>query len=156
MQARMIREGEIVVVHLSGRVDVETAEPFRDVCLKRLIGCPVVFDFQALSFVGSSGIIPFLETMQQFHFKNVKGIKFSGVGSEFQKVFSATPLNVVEIHASASLAVEAFRNPRVVPLEKVPLNSDPGETSADHGLLSLSRPEPEDVPTSNDDDVDAS
>ncbi|MES2966026.1 MAG: STAS domain-containing protein [Bdellovibrionota bacterium] len=112
MQARMIRENNVIVVHLSGRVDVETAVPFRDACLNRLAGQKVVFDFKALSFVGSSGILPFLETMQAFNIANPGNTKFSGVGSEFRKVFAATPLSVIEIHETATGAVHAFVNPQ--------------------------------------------
>lgn len=112
MQARIARQSDIVIVHLSGRVDVETAEPFRDACLKHLLKERVVFDFKHLSFVGSSGILPFLETMQEFATRNSHGFKFSGVGSEFRKVFAATPLNTVEIFDNDYLAAQAFLFPR--------------------------------------------
>lgn len=158
MQARMIRENNVVVVHLSGRVDVETAVPFRDACLNRLAGQRVVFDFKALSFVGSSGILPFLETMQAFNTANPGNTKFSGVGSEFKKVFAATPLSVIEIHETASSAVGAFLNPQVQPVvslavQPVPMeDADGGERPTEPQAYLSFRTEPEDPAPSSDDD----
>jgi anti-anti-sigma factor len=157
MQARVAREGEIVVIHLEGRVDVETAEPFRKACLGQLLGSKVVFDFRSLSFVGSSGILPFLETMQEFSNRNSVGFKFSGVGTEFKKVFAATTLNVIEIFDTHQQAVDSFLSPQprilqsietlhAMPVQAVPMNTDgagatsPGEAPrANFGLLSLNR-----------------
>lgn len=113
MQARINRQGEVVVVHLSGRVDVETAEPFRKACLSQLVETKVVFDFKNLSFVGSSGILPFLETMQEFAGRNHNGFKFCGVSSEFRKVFASTPLHTIQIFDTHQQAIAAFVNPPV-------------------------------------------
>jgi anti-anti-sigma factor len=112
MEARMIQEGEVIVVHLSGRIDVETSEIFREVLLKRLRNRPVVFDFRSLSFVGSAGIIPFMDTIQKFNEVAPGQLKFSSVGIEFRRVFSATPLNNIAIYDSAAMAVESYRNPQ--------------------------------------------
>lgn len=114
MQARINREGEIVVVHLSGRVDVETAEPFREACLNQLLAHKVVFDFKQLSFVGSSGLLPFLETIEEFAGRNSNGFMFCGVGSEFRRVFSSTTLGAVQIFDNHSQAVQAFLNPQPI------------------------------------------
>lgn len=158
MQARIGREGEVIVVHLSGRLDVETAEPFREACLNHLNGKKVVFDFRGLSFVGSSGILPFLETMQEYANCNGQGFKFSGVGSEFRKVFAATPLNTVDIFESPDLAVKALLNPQsstlvAVAVQAAPTNIDVmlaqsagievASVKANFGFLSLRPPVPE-------------
>lgn len=159
MQARMIRENNVVVVHLSGRVDVETAVPFRDACLNRLAGQRVVFDFTALSFVGSSGILPFLETMQAFHVASPNSTKFSGVGSEFRKVFAATPLSVIEIHDTAASAVNAFLNPQPqaivvtsAAIQPVPLEEVETEKPTEPPTFIAFRTEPEDPAPSSDED----
>jgi anti-anti-sigma factor len=108
MQARISHQGEVMVIHLSGRVDVETAQPFREACLNQIKAKKVVFDFQNLSFVGSSGILPFLDTLQSFALSNHSAFTFSGVGSEFRKIFAATALGTVQIYdgpVTASLAL---------------------------------------------------
>ena len=109
MQAKMAYEGDCVVVHLSGRLDVETAVPFRRACLESLADKKVVFSFKELSFVGSSGILPFLETMQEFMQVNPNGFRFCHVGSEFKKVLMATALGNVGFFDNEVLAAQSFR-----------------------------------------------
>ncbi len=142
MQARITQRNDIVVLHLAGRVDVETAEPFRRACMTQLLGRQVIFDFTSLSFVGSSGILPFLETLQDFADKNKAPFKFSGVGVEFRKVFSATTLNSIEIHETEASAIEAFLNPKPrhqAAAFAAPVADDAvsEQAPASYGLLSL-------------------
>lgn len=112
MKARIQREGEVIIVHLAGHVDVETAAPFRDVCLSRLKWDKVVFDFRELNFVGSSGLLPFLETMQDFSQTNPNSFKLCGVSSEFQRLFASTSLANIEIYETGEEAASAYLNPR--------------------------------------------
>lgn len=111
MQASTKIQNDIVVISLRGRVDVETAEPFRGACLRELRGKKVVFDFTQLSFVGSQGILPFLETMQTLQELAPGSFKFSSVGIEFRRVFAATPLEHVEIYETSDRAVTSFTAP---------------------------------------------
>ncbi|MCM2282744.1 MAG: STAS domain-containing protein, partial [Bdellovibrionaceae bacterium] len=108
MQAKVTQVGDWVVVHLIGRLDVETAGPFRQACLSQLTDKKVIFNFRHLSFVGSSGILPFLETMQDFMRTNRHGMRFCGVGSEFRKVLSATSLQTIEVFENETLAATGF------------------------------------------------
>lgn len=108
MQARISQSGAVVVVHLLGRIDIETAESFRRVCHEKLSQSPVVFNFQNLSFVGSTGILQFLETVESFKKSNQNGLRFSNVGIEFKRLFAATPLNDVPIYENFELASLAF------------------------------------------------
>ena len=108
MQARVSNEGEVVVVHLLGRIDMESADGFRRVCLEKFAQSQVVFNFADLSFVGSSGILPFLETMNAFKKANTRGFKFSNVGIEFRRLFAATPLHDVLIFENFQLASRSF------------------------------------------------
>lgn len=111
MQARIEREGEIVVVHLSGRIDIETSDPFREACLSHLKETKVIFDFTNLSFVGSTGLMPFIGTIQDFSNSNSKGVKLSGLGSEFRKLFSSFPLGELEIFDTHSQAINSYVHP---------------------------------------------
>lgn len=92
MQARVTQLGDVVVIHLIGRVDIEAVPAFRSECLGKLGGRKVVFDFRAVSFVGSTGIVPFIEAMQGFAMATTASIGFSGIGVELKKVLSATVL----------------------------------------------------------------
>lgn len=108
MQAHVAIEQDVVVVRLSGHLDFETAEPFRKVCFNRLMGRKVVFDFRSLGFVGSSGILPFVDIFKEFAEKNPAGFKMSGVSPEFRHIFSSVPLKSIEIYDDPAQAVNAF------------------------------------------------
>ncbi len=108
MQARINVQNDITIVALSGRVDVETAEPFRAALGCELKGKRLVLDFRALSFVGSQGILPFLEALQSLQETHRGRFKLSGVGTDFKKIFATTPLSNVEIYETIDHAVIAF------------------------------------------------
>ncbi len=113
MQARIKNHNEVTIVALSGRVDVETAPPFRAACFREFRGKRLVFDFADLSFVGSQGILPFLETFQVFNETAPGSFKFCRMGLEFRRVFAATPLNCVELYETIEGAVASFYLPKV-------------------------------------------
>lgn len=145
MQAHVANQGEVVVVHLSGRLDIEATVPFRNACMNFLMNKKVVFDFKDLSFVGSSGILPFLETMQDFATRTKQGFKFSSMGIEFRRVFAASTLAHVEVYETAQQAVAVLANPHVseisssptaVAAQPVPLQQE-GTVAGNYGLLSL-------------------
>lgn len=108
MQAEVAIEQDVVIVRLSGYLDFETAEPFRKVCFNQLMGRKVVFDFRSLGFVGSSGILPFVEIFREFAERNPAGFKLSGMSTEFRQIFSTVPMKPVEIYEDAAQAVNAF------------------------------------------------
>jgi anti-anti-sigma factor len=126
-------EGDVVIVRLCGRLDIEAAQNFREACVSYLTDKKVVFNFRELSFVGSSGIVPFLEAMQRLGLLSKSGFKFCLVGSEFRKVFAASPLGHIEIYESEMAATAAFSNPQLAhaAVHPVPVNN------SGYGLLSL-------------------
>lgn len=128
MQARLKKQNEITIVALSGRVDVETAEPFRAVCLKEFRGLQLVFDFAGLNFVGSQGILPFLETFQVLQETNPGSFRFSGMGIDFRRVFEATPLSTIGAFETIDGAIASFYAPK---LAAVPLVTDAAAKAAD-------------------------
>jgi anti-anti-sigma factor len=154
MQAMMYRDGEVVVVQLNGRLDVESSEPFRQACLGYLVDKKVVFNFQGLGFVGSSGILPFLETMQKLAQTTEAGFKFCNVGSEFRKVLAASPLGAIEIYDDEVQARTAFHDPTLATcvVQAAPLNNN----NEGYGLLSLKAEAGEAGETVADDDDESS
>jgi anti-sigma B factor antagonist len=110
MQAKIRREGDITVVELRGRLDFETAEPFRETCQDVLANSKVVFNLDGLSFVGSSGIGAFVNTLREFSKANPVPPKFCNVRSEFRKVFKASDEQAFEIFEEESEAVTAFNS----------------------------------------------
>ena len=102
MQARLKQQGDVFVVHLIGRLDVEATASFRKACLGPLAEKRIVFDFTELSFVGSSGIVAFLDVLQMVALSRKDGVCFSGLGPEFAKLVAATPLAAVALFSTAT------------------------------------------------------
>src|SRR5690348_10203650 len=90
MQAKIRKDGDVTVVELEGRLDFETAEPFRETCQDILSNSKVVFNLAGLNFVGSSGIGAFVNTLREFSVKSPIPPKFCNLKSEFKKVFKAS------------------------------------------------------------------
>ena len=110
MEAKFERRGKVVVISLSGRIDYESADKFRKTCLEMLTKEKVVMDLSQLSFVGSSGITPFVETMSTLSNQTEGGIKFCQVGPEFRKIFESSPLKLVEIYESREAATLSYES----------------------------------------------
>jgi anti-anti-sigma factor len=89
METNVKLSGDIVVVELKGRLDLESAVPFRKTCLEKLVSKPVVFDLKNLNFVGSLGLKDFVETLDSMAQKSPSGVRFSGASSEFRWLFEA-------------------------------------------------------------------
>ena len=112
MQAKVLEKNGIVIVNLEGFIDVETAGPFKEACLKSFGSkdSKVVFNLEGLNFVGSNGILPFVESLHDIYDQNPEKINFCKVSSEFQKVFKASPLRDVEIFTDEKGAMAAHVN----------------------------------------------
>ncbi len=110
MQARLKNEADIKIVELFGRVEIEGSESFKLNCLNTLIGQKVIFDLAGLNFVGSTGILAFLEGLQEFAIQNPNRFKFCHVGSEFKKIFAATSLACIDIFESTQMALASYQN----------------------------------------------
>ncbi len=127
MQARLKTEADIKIVELFGRVEIEGSESFKQNCLNALVGQKVIFDLAGLNFVGSTGILAFLEGLQDFAMQNPNRFKFCHVGSEFKKIFAATSLNCIEIFESLQMAITAYQNIETtqnVAVEMIPYKRD--------------------------------
>lgn len=109
MEAKVQHRDGVVVVNLKGFIDVETAQPFREACMKSLAkqNKKVIFNLEGLNFVGSNGILPFMETLEDLRKMSNVEVRFCKVSSEFQKIFSASPLKDVEIFSDENGAINA-------------------------------------------------
>lgn len=91
MRATLIQEGEITVVKVSGRLDINQSFPFRQVCLEELSEKKVVFNLSELSFVGSTGIQSFFQIIEDLHQRDDQKIKVVGLHSDFHRLVSLRP-----------------------------------------------------------------
>ncbi|HEX4923739.1 MAG TPA: STAS domain-containing protein [Bdellovibrionales bacterium] len=126
MKAEVSKQGDITIVNLKGHLDFETAEPFRRTFLSKLRNEKVIFNFQELSFVGSSGITLFFDLLNEFAARVEVKPKFCGMGSEFKKIFAASALAELQIYDSPVSAVTSFTMPvPTVNLQPVPDVDEP-------------------------------
>lgn len=131
MEAWIERAGDVVVVHLKGRVDYESAVPFREHCVRHLTNEKVVFNLQELSFVGSIGITDFVTTVTSLANGHLSGIKFAAVGNEFRRIFEASPMQALEVYETTDRALQAFQGVGVSPLPRLSILEE--ETDASSG-----------------------
>jgi anti-anti-sigma factor len=116
LQARIRKDGDVTVVTLMGRLDFETAEPFRETCQDMLINNKVVFNLESLNFVGSSGIGAFVTTLREFAQSNPVKPRFCHVRTEFQKIFRTSMQDSYELYASETDALKSFFDSTIKPL----------------------------------------
>lgn len=108
MQANVYKSGDVTVVHISGSINYETVNPFRETCLNQFVREKVIFNLQNLNFVGSSGITQFVKAVGELAVRNPQGLKLCRVGSEFTKVFSSNEFPGLEIYEEQAQAEHAF------------------------------------------------
>lgn len=95
MKTRLKREGDTLIVNMDGRLDFETAEPLREKLEKIRTQsqhdavAQIVFNFEHLEFVGSSGISSFVQTMREFNDNASVKPRYCNVKSEFKRVINA-------------------------------------------------------------------
>ncbi|MGE4233270.1 MAG: STAS domain-containing protein [Bacteriovoracia bacterium] len=82
-----------LVISLQGKLDFETTDTFK-LDLERILDVgsesQLIFDFSDLQFVGSSGIIPFIQLLKDFNKKTERKPVYMNVRSEFRKMITAS------------------------------------------------------------------
>ena len=112
MKAELSVKKDVVIVNLSGRIDLEYSNHFREACFKD-IGKrfdKIIFNLEELSFVGSNGIMPFVGTLKDLSGMAQKRLRLCGVGSEFRKIFSVSPISGIQIFETTDSAIVSLRN----------------------------------------------
>lgn len=108
MQAQVDSIGEVKVVRLIGKIDMETQKNFRDLCFKKLHASKVVFCLADLKFVGSTGIQTFFRTLSDLNTENPNRIKIAGVKMDFLRVLRYSSPSLLDIHESIEGAIQSY------------------------------------------------
>lgn len=111
MEAKFYQEGEVTVVALSGRLCIEKAPAFRNACLVSLKGKKVVFCMKDLSFVGSTGIQCFFQTIREFNQSHHFNAKISDLNPDFYRIISFAGAAHLEICETMAGALRSFQFP---------------------------------------------
>lgn len=111
MKADLRKNGDVFVVSIEGKLEIENTQPFRDACVGKLMGQKIVFNMEQANFVGSTGLQPFLDAITQIDKKNAFGLKIVGVKPEFRRVISNLETTKVSFHDDVKSAIGSFSLP---------------------------------------------
>ena len=96
MKTKITEKEDIVIVDLEGGLSFESQIPFREDLIRlsdanRTSKRPkqIIFNFEKLEFVGSSGISGFVQVLKDFNLSESFKPRYCNVGSEFQKIIKA-------------------------------------------------------------------
>lgn len=108
MEAKVKNQGEVTIITIRGALDIEQTQPFREACLRHLLGKKVIFNMEKTAFVGSTGLTAFLETIRTLSEENQHGLKVVGVQAEFKRIFQNLEIQKLQIHESEAGALSSF------------------------------------------------
>lgn len=111
MEAKIRNKDGVSIVTIQGILEIENTQPFRDVCLKHLMNKHVIFNMAEASFVGSTGLNAFFETVKTLSQNCPNGLKVVGVSPEFRRVFQNMELSHLQLHENEHQAMQSFAVP---------------------------------------------
>ena len=120
MKTQLSQAGDVTVVKVSGRLDIDQTGYFRQACMTQLTERKVVFQLSELTFVGSTGIQSFFQIVQELHTKAPFGVRIVGLHQDFQRIFQLRP----ETTATPCLnhideAIQSFQTRVDIPIAEV-------------------------------------
>ena len=96
MKTQIKRQGDTIIVHMDGTLDFEAHVPLREDLGKLIrstktdtVAKKIIFNFENLEFVGSSGISSFVQTLKDFNTVSPSKPAYCNVKSEFKRVIKA-------------------------------------------------------------------
>lgn len=108
MEIKVLLDGDIAVVSLSGRIEIEKAQAFKRACLQNFQDKKIVFCMKNLNFVGSSGIQSLFGILNELNAANKMNAKIAGLNPDFQRLFRFTACSSLELHESIEGALQSF------------------------------------------------
>lgn len=119
MEAQVENRDGIYVINLRGKMNFESADSLKNTCLEKFVNQEVIFNLRDLSFVGSSGITPFLELLSELSRKSGSKFKICSVGNEFLRLFEVGSVDGIEIYRDVQDAFRAFSTSDVQAIAKL-------------------------------------
>lgn len=108
MNIKLLLDGDIAIVSLSGRIEIEKTQSFKRACLQKFSDKKVVFCLKNLNFVGSSGIQNFFGVLNDLHGNKKMAVKIAGLSPDFQRLFQFSECGHLELHDSIENAMQSF------------------------------------------------
>lgn len=88
MVVKVLVEGEVNIIAISGRLEFERTKILKDAMVKSLKGKKVIFQMDQLSFVGSAGIKNFFKFLEDLYLQKVIDLRIVGLNEEFMRLLS--------------------------------------------------------------------
>lgn len=108
MEAKVKNQGEVTIITIQGSLEIEKTQPFREACLRHLLGKKVIFNMEKAAFVGSTGLTAFFETIRTLSEENDHGLKVVGLQPEFKRIFQNLEIQKLQMHESEDGAMSSF------------------------------------------------
>lgn len=108
MQLKMVLDGEITVISLSGRIDIDKTQSFKQACVENFADKKLIFCMKNLSFVGSTGIQSFFNVLNELKANKKVDVKISGLNSDFRRLLNFTECSQLEVHEDIEGAMQSF------------------------------------------------
>lgn len=116
MNLKVKQEGAVLIFEVEGQLDFESTQLFQETCadiITKKDAKNVVFDFDGLKFVGSSGINQFIRALKDFN-SSAEKPRLCAMSAEFTRMFKAyeTQRNPFEIFETQNEAIASFAESR--------------------------------------------
>lgn len=108
MDVKTDNHSDIVIMRLEGFLDFETAPLFERNYLFDLHSEKVIFDFTKLEFVGSCGLISFMQILSKFCQYYRPRPRFVGVSPEFLRLMETNGFDFTDFYESLNLAIQSY------------------------------------------------
>jgi anti-anti-sigma factor len=109
MEVKLILDGEITIISLSGRIDIDKTAAFKKACLQNFPEKKVVFCMKNLNFVGSTGIQSFFAALDELNSQGKMSAKVAGLNPDFQRLLNFSACSHLEMHESIEGALQSFQ-----------------------------------------------
>ncbi|MGZ3772309.1 MAG: STAS domain-containing protein [Pseudobdellovibrionaceae bacterium] len=108
MEIRLVLDGDISVVSLSGRIELEKNQVFKSACLQKFSDKKVVFCMKNLNFVGSSGIQNFFSVLADLNSTHKVNVKIAGLAPDFKRIYNFSDCKNLEVYENIEGALQSF------------------------------------------------
>ena len=96
MKTQIKKNGDTIVISMDGRLDFGVHVPLREdlsklihPALEDAVAKKIIFNFEKLEFVGSSGISSFVQILKEFNANAPMKPRYCNVRSEFKRIIKA-------------------------------------------------------------------
>jgi anti-anti-sigma factor len=116
MKTNIKKIGDTVIVSMDGQLDYEVQEPLKNDLTKLVrqvktdtVSNKIIFNFENLEFVGSSGISAFVQTLKEVNATAPTKPRYCNVKNEFKRIMNALDdSGLFEFHDNEERAKKSF------------------------------------------------